>query len=247
MTREKGERIVQVLKNNPAAASYDAKLSTAWIRQRNFQVVSFAALGLKDVLCLPSKTTVSSSSSQGRALASTRTHWGWGSGWPAVQWGWLEHYLIKVIGLGMYDYACGFPTRPIGLVQYMKHWGCCSASYVSYCLTQLLRLPTHLLPLLPLPPRRFLLTRLLQLPPRRFLPTRLLQLPPRRFLLTRLLQLLPRRFLLTRLLTHLLQLPTCLVPLPRWFPVLPPCALPLLRWYRNLTLPWHPSQRGHVG
>ena len=38
--------------------------------------------------------------------------------WP-VQWGWLEHYLIKVIGLGMYDYAYGFPTRPIGLVQYV--------------------------------------------------------------------------------------------------------------------------------
>ena len=83
VTREKGERIVQVLKNDPAAASYDAKFKH-WIHQRNFQVVSFAALGLKDVLCLPSKTTVSSSSSQGHALASTRTRWGWGSGWPVA-------------------------------------------------------------------------------------------------------------------------------------------------------------------
>ena len=32
VTREKGERIVQVLKNDPAAASYDTKFKH-WIRQ----------------------------------------------------------------------------------------------------------------------------------------------------------------------------------------------------------------------
>ena len=84
-------------------------------------MVSFAALGLKDVLCLPSKTTVSSSSSQRHALASTITRWGWGSGWSLT--GSLAKAssavgvvgALSVIGLGMYDYTYGFPTRPIGL------------------------------------------------------------------------------------------------------------------------------------
>ena len=42
VTRVKGERIVQVLKNNPAAASYDSKLKQ-WIHQRNFQGVYFVS------------------------------------------------------------------------------------------------------------------------------------------------------------------------------------------------------------
>ncbi len=54
---QKGERIVKVLKNHPASREYSPQFKH-WVKQRRFQLVSYTALGLKDVLCLPAKTQV---------------------------------------------------------------------------------------------------------------------------------------------------------------------------------------------
>ena len=60
VTARKGEKIVAVLKGSEA---YDARFRH-WVRQRGFKLVSYSALGLCDVLCLPAKTPVSNRNSR---------------------------------------------------------------------------------------------------------------------------------------------------------------------------------------
>ena len=55
--RQKGERIVKVLKGHPDARDYSPQFKN-WVKRRRFQLVSYAALELRDVLCLPAKTQV---------------------------------------------------------------------------------------------------------------------------------------------------------------------------------------------
>ncbi len=57
VTRQKGERIVKVLKNDPASRGYSPEFKH-WIKLQRFQLVPYTALGLKDVLCLPAKFQV---------------------------------------------------------------------------------------------------------------------------------------------------------------------------------------------
>ena len=51
---KKGERIVAVLKGSEA---HDARFKH-WVKRRGFKLVSYSALGLYDVLCLPAKKPV---------------------------------------------------------------------------------------------------------------------------------------------------------------------------------------------
>ena len=57
ITREKGQKIVRVLQNDPAAEEYGPKFKF-WVKQRGFKLMSYASLGL---LCLPAKKQVSHS------------------------------------------------------------------------------------------------------------------------------------------------------------------------------------------
>ena len=54
VTAKKGERIVAVLKGSEA---HDARFKH-WVKRRGFKLVSYSALGLYDVLCLPAKKPV---------------------------------------------------------------------------------------------------------------------------------------------------------------------------------------------
>ena len=56
ITREKGDRVIKVLQNDPAAV-HDVKFKF-WVKQRGFSLMNYAPLGLKDVLCLPAKEQV---------------------------------------------------------------------------------------------------------------------------------------------------------------------------------------------
>ena len=47
----KGERIV---KGHPESCDYSPRFKN-WVKCRRFKLVSYAALGLRDVLCLPAK------------------------------------------------------------------------------------------------------------------------------------------------------------------------------------------------
>ena len=58
ITKAKGQRIVQMLRGDPAAEQYGAKCKF-WVKHRGFQLVTYTPLGLKDVLCLPAKKKVS--------------------------------------------------------------------------------------------------------------------------------------------------------------------------------------------
>ena len=58
ITAEKGRKIVLVLKSDPSAADYSSQFKF-WVKKRGFQLVNYAPLGLKDVLCLPARKTVS--------------------------------------------------------------------------------------------------------------------------------------------------------------------------------------------
>ena len=55
--KEKGSRIVNVLKGDPAAQDYSATFKF-WVKKRKFQIMSYSPLGLTDVLCLPAKKKV---------------------------------------------------------------------------------------------------------------------------------------------------------------------------------------------
>lgn len=55
--KEKGTRIVHVLKGDPVAHTY-SKFFKFWVKKRGFQIMSYSPLGLKDVLCLPAKKKV---------------------------------------------------------------------------------------------------------------------------------------------------------------------------------------------
>ncbi len=57
VTKAKGEKIVRVLKGEPEADQYSPKFKH-WVKQRSYKLVSHAALGLTDVLCLPAKKKV---------------------------------------------------------------------------------------------------------------------------------------------------------------------------------------------
>ncbi len=56
--REKGKRIVNVLKSEPAAQHYSPKFKF-WVKKRGFELISYSPLGLCDVVCLPAKKNVS--------------------------------------------------------------------------------------------------------------------------------------------------------------------------------------------
>ena len=55
VTAGKGEKIVAVLKGSEAYSSN----FRYWVRRRGFKLMSYSALGLNDVLCLPAKKPVS--------------------------------------------------------------------------------------------------------------------------------------------------------------------------------------------
>ena len=55
ITKEKGERIIQALKQEDSDICPKFK---HWVRSRKFQLLSYPPLGLKDVLCLPAKSQV---------------------------------------------------------------------------------------------------------------------------------------------------------------------------------------------
>ena len=46
-----------MLKKDPVSVQYSSKFKH-WVKQRKFQLVTYSALGLYDVLCLPTKTEV---------------------------------------------------------------------------------------------------------------------------------------------------------------------------------------------
>ena len=53
ISRAKGENIIRLLKKD-----YTPKFRH-WVKSKGFQLISHSALGLKDVLCIPAKTSVS--------------------------------------------------------------------------------------------------------------------------------------------------------------------------------------------
>ena len=55
ITKEKGQKTIKVLKKE--GEQYCPKFRH-WMKQRKFQLVSYSALGLHDVLCLPAKSEV---------------------------------------------------------------------------------------------------------------------------------------------------------------------------------------------
>ncbi len=59
ITKCKGEKIVRLLKKKGDLSAFDPKFRH-WVKNKEFQLISHSALGLKDVLCLPAKCKVSS-------------------------------------------------------------------------------------------------------------------------------------------------------------------------------------------
>ena len=57
ISREKGDKIIKVLKKDPSAEEYSPKFKH-WVKTRKFHLVTFSVLGLNDVLCLPAKSEV---------------------------------------------------------------------------------------------------------------------------------------------------------------------------------------------
>ena len=58
IAREKGQKIIRLLRNHPVAEAYSSKFKF-WVKQRGFSLINYSPLDLKDVLCLPSKKQVS--------------------------------------------------------------------------------------------------------------------------------------------------------------------------------------------
>ena len=56
--REKRQKIIQILQNDPTAEAYSSKFKF-WVKQRRFSLINYFPLGLKDVLCLLLKKQVS--------------------------------------------------------------------------------------------------------------------------------------------------------------------------------------------
>ena len=57
ITKRKGERILNVLKNS-SDCTYPPKFQY-WVKHRGFKIISHPLLGIHDVLCLPAKRPVS--------------------------------------------------------------------------------------------------------------------------------------------------------------------------------------------
>ena len=58
ISRAKGENIIRLLKKEGDMNDYTPNFSQ-WVKRKGFQLISHSALGLKDVLCIPAKTSVS--------------------------------------------------------------------------------------------------------------------------------------------------------------------------------------------
>eukprot|EP00731_Ephydatia_muelleri_P034823 Em0080g4a len=58
ISREKGQRIVNVIKKDPSALTYSSQFKF-WVKKKRFELINHPALGVKDVLCLPAKTQIS--------------------------------------------------------------------------------------------------------------------------------------------------------------------------------------------
>ena len=54
ISKDKGQKIVQLLKSDPVAVNYSSQLKF-WVKKCSFQLTNYSPLGLKDVLCLPAK------------------------------------------------------------------------------------------------------------------------------------------------------------------------------------------------
>ena len=57
ISREKGQRIVNVIKKDPSAVTYSSQFKF-WVKKKRFELINHPALGVKDVLCLPAKNQV---------------------------------------------------------------------------------------------------------------------------------------------------------------------------------------------
>ena len=57
IVREKGQKIIRPLQNDPVAEAYSSKFKF-WVKQCGFSLTNYSPFGLKDVLCLPSKKQV---------------------------------------------------------------------------------------------------------------------------------------------------------------------------------------------
>ena len=57
IAREKGQKIIRLLRNDPVAEAYSSKFKF-WVKQHGFSLINYSPLGLKDVLCIPSKKQV---------------------------------------------------------------------------------------------------------------------------------------------------------------------------------------------
>ena len=57
VTKAKLQKITQCLKNDPCTSEFSPKFKH-WVKQRGFSLLSYGALGLKDVLCLPARKKV---------------------------------------------------------------------------------------------------------------------------------------------------------------------------------------------
>eukprot|EP00731_Ephydatia_muelleri_P017096 Em0010g194a len=55
ISRENGQRIVNVIKKDPSAVTYSSQFKF-WVKKKRFELINHLALGVKDVLCLPAKT-----------------------------------------------------------------------------------------------------------------------------------------------------------------------------------------------
>ncbi len=56
ISREKANKVIMYLKKDPTA-DYSPKFKH-WVKMRKFQLVTYTAFGLHDVLCLPAKSEV---------------------------------------------------------------------------------------------------------------------------------------------------------------------------------------------
>ena len=57
ISRDKGEKIVKLLKGTSFPEPIDPHFRF-WVKKRKFRLMDYPSLGLKDVLCLPTKETV---------------------------------------------------------------------------------------------------------------------------------------------------------------------------------------------
>ena len=57
ISREKGQRIVNVIKKDPSAVTYSSQFKF-WVKKKRFELINHPVLGVKDVLCLPAKNQV---------------------------------------------------------------------------------------------------------------------------------------------------------------------------------------------